>query len=451
MTLLTRHLRAVEEEALTGSALQEARDEVMWIYTQHLQTEIEPFQDYLQVVDPADTDELEIPDEEEIEFQYQWDSRWTEEEYMKLLFRLRQHWYQSETWDDLFRFVVRSQPRLMESYNYRMSRMISEWKYQQEKGLLWKEWAERVLSRGPFPEGPSNEEDWIPEGGNFRRYVSITNPPRMPDDVLIPPMDFASSATDSPSGGYASPSGGAQQRGEEGPTRGSPVHEERRTLTPEEERDLERQRAMQAMREITAPRQASAEQDGPRYDWDTLYDAPLGLPMELPNRVSNPGTPPTGGQDSTRGPATSPGSPSTPGSWSDERDDLDEEATRETGGQRENTSWAPVITRRSMIPTPVPRKTTLASHEKGGQWGQEQGRDEPGLAAVEEEARPPWGTSGKHPAVRGYEPTPTGPPQQGDTQPQRLNFNTQIEGDHEPCFICNEPGHVSGRCPGGWR
>ena len=39
VTLLTRHLRVVEEEALTGSALQEARDEVMRIYTQHLQTE----------------------------------------------------------------------------------------------------------------------------------------------------------------------------------------------------------------------------------------------------------------------------------------------------------------------------------------------------------------------------------------------------------------------------
>ena len=55
----------------------------------------------------------------------------------------------------------------MESHNYRMSRMISEWKYQQEKGLLWKEWAERVLNYGPFPEGPSNEDDWILEGGNF--------------------------------------------------------------------------------------------------------------------------------------------------------------------------------------------------------------------------------------------------------------------------------------------
>ena len=395
----------MEEEALTGSALQEARDEVMQIYTQHLQTEIEPFQDYLRVVDPADTDALEIPDEEEIEFQYQRNTRWTEEEYIKLLFRLRWHWYQSSTWDDLFHFVVRSRPRLMESHNYRMSHMISEWKYQQEKGLLWKEWAEWVLNHGPLPEGPSNEEDWIPEGGNFRRYVSITNPPRMPDDVLTPPIDFASSATDSPREGYASPREGAQPRDEEGPTRGSPIHEERRTLTPAEERDVERQRAVQAVREITAPQQASTEQDGPRYDWDALYDAPLGLPIELPNRVSDPGTPPTGGRESTREPVTSQRSPSTPGSRSeketDERNDPDEKAIRGTGGQRENTLPAPVTTRKSRIPTPDPRKTTLASHGKGGHLGRDQGRDEPGLTAVEEEASTTMGNPREMPSDAG--------------------------------------------------
>ena len=332
-------------------------------------------------MDPADTDVLEIPDEEEIEFQYQRDMRWTEEEYMRLLFQLRQHWYQSEIWDDLFRFVVRSRPRLMESHNYRMSRMISEWKYQQEKGLLWKEWAERVLNHGLLPEGPSNEEDWIPEGGNFRRYVSITNPPRMPDDVLTPPIDFASSTTDSAREGYNSP------RDEGGPTRGSPIHEERRTLTPAEERDVERRWAVQ---EITASRQASAEQDGPRYDWDALYDAPLGLPIELPNRVSDPRTPPTGGRESTRELVTSQRSPSTTGSRSeketDERNDLDDHATRGTGGQRENTLPAPVTTRRSRIPTPDPRKTTLASHGKGGHLGRNQGRDKPEPTTVDGEA-----------------------------------------------------------------
>ena len=218
---------------------------------------------------------------------------------------------------------------------------------------------------------------------------------------------------------------------------------------------MERQRAVQAVWEITAPRQASTKQDGPRYDWDALYDAPLGLPIELPNRVSDPRTPPTGGRESTREPVTSQRSPSTPGSRlekeTEERNDLDEKAIRGTGGQRENTLPAPVTTRKSRIPTPDPHKTTLASHRKGGHLGRDEGCGEPGLTTADEEVRPPWGTLGKRPAMQGYEPTPMGPPQQGDTQPQRLNFDTPIEGDYGPCFICSEPGHVSGRCPGGWR
>ena len=240
VTLLNQHLQAVANEGLTGSTLQEARDEVMRIYTQHLQAEIEPFQDYLRVVDPADTDELEIPDEEEIEFTYQRNKPWTEEEYMRLLFRLRQHWYQSETWDDLFRFVVRSHPRLLESHNYRMSHMISEWKYQQEKGLLWKEWAEQALSRETHPEGPPDEEDWIPSGGNFQRYVSVTNLPRMPDDVLIPLVESTSSTTGSLRGGHASPRGEVEvppQRDEF--SRESPPREEQHTMTSKKERDTE--------------------------------------------------------------------------------------------------------------------------------------------------------------------------------------------------------------------
>ena len=455
VSLLNQHLRAVEKEALTGSALQEARDEVMRIYSHHLQTEIEPLLDYLRVVDPADVDELEIPDEEEIEFQYHRNTRWTEEEYIRLLFQLRRHWYQSATWDDLFRFVVRSRPRLMESHNYRMSHMISEWRYQQEKGLLWKEWAERVLNYEPFPEGPSNEEDWIPEGGNFRRYVSITNPPRMPDDVLIPPTDFASSVTDSPREGHTSPKEGAPPREEEEPRREGPTQEEKSALTPAEERDVERRRAVQAVREITAPRQTSAEQDGQRYDWDALCDAPLGLPTELPNRVSDPGTPPIESRGVTRGPESAqkqmPSPKSRPGEAISVGNGPDGQVARGTGGRKEDTLPTQVTKRRSRIPIPVPRVSDTAIQDEGGQLGREQGYSGQEFTTREREVPPLWETVEKRQEVRGYEPTPTGPPPQGDAQPQRLNFETPIEGDYGPCFICNEPGHVSGRCPGGWR
>ena len=56
----------------------------MQIYGLHLEMEVEPFQDYLQAVQPKDTDELDIPAESEIEFNYKPKTQWTEEEYIWL-------------------------------------------------------------------------------------------------------------------------------------------------------------------------------------------------------------------------------------------------------------------------------------------------------------------------------------------------------------------------------
>ena len=82
----------------------------MQIYGRHLETEVEPFRDYLRAVLPEDTDELDIPAESEVEFNYGPETQWTEEEYIRLRFKLRRHWYASKTWDDLFRFVVHCLP-----------------------------------------------------------------------------------------------------------------------------------------------------------------------------------------------------------------------------------------------------------------------------------------------------------------------------------------------------
>ena len=82
----------------------------MQIYGRHLETEVKPFRDYLRAVRPKDTDELDIPAESEVEFNYGPETQWTEEEYIRLRFKLQRHWYTSETWDDLFRFIVRCLP-----------------------------------------------------------------------------------------------------------------------------------------------------------------------------------------------------------------------------------------------------------------------------------------------------------------------------------------------------
>ena len=45
--LLSHHLYVVQSQNLKGLALEQARDEVMQIYGCYLETEVEPFRDYL--------------------------------------------------------------------------------------------------------------------------------------------------------------------------------------------------------------------------------------------------------------------------------------------------------------------------------------------------------------------------------------------------------------------
>ena len=54
----------------------------------------------------------------------------------------------------------------------------------------------------------------------------------------------------------------------------------------------ERQRAIQAVRDITTGQPTPTLEENQMYDWDGQFDETLGLPIQLRNRVSNPGTPP---------------------------------------------------------------------------------------------------------------------------------------------------------------
>ena len=165
----------------------------MQIYGHHLEMEVKPFWDYLRAVRPEDMDELDIPAESEVEFNYRPETQWTEEEYIWLQFKLRRNWYTSETWDDLFCFVVCCLPRMMESHHQNMSRLIAEWHYQQEKGLTWKEWAEGILDRRPVEGTPLEETDLNRQGSG---HPELTIPgwyPPMLEDVLMPPVVSASS------------------------------------------------------------------------------------------------------------------------------------------------------------------------------------------------------------------------------------------------------------------
>ena len=54
----------------------------------------------------------------------------------------------------------------------------------------------------------------------------------------------------------------------------------------------ERQRAVQAVRDITTGQPTPTLEENQMYNWDGQFDETLGLPIQLRNRVSDPGTPP---------------------------------------------------------------------------------------------------------------------------------------------------------------
>ena len=49
---------------------------------------------------------------------------------------------------------------------------------------------------------------------------------------------------------------------------------------------------MQAVKDITTVQPTSTPEENQMYDWDGQFDDTLGLPIQLRNRVSDPGTPP---------------------------------------------------------------------------------------------------------------------------------------------------------------
>ena len=55
---------------------------------------------------------------------------------------------------------------------------------------------------------------------------------------------------------------------------------------------LRNDRAMQAVKDITTGQPTSTLKENQMYDWDGQFDDMLGLPIQLRNRVSDPGTPP---------------------------------------------------------------------------------------------------------------------------------------------------------------
>ena len=112
----------------------------------------------------------------------------------------------------------------------------------------------------------------------------------MPEDVLIPPVVLASSKSleEDP---QQIPDYGSTQGNQHLPS-AQPSAPVGRTPTPEDWQAEEQWRAVQVVKDITTRQPTSTLEENQMYNWDGQFDDMLGLPIQLRNRVSDPGTPP---------------------------------------------------------------------------------------------------------------------------------------------------------------
>ena len=154
----------------------------------------------------------------------------------------------------------------MESHHQSMSRLIAEWRYQQEKGLTWKEWAEGMLDRRPIEGAPLEGTDLSRQE---LRCPELTVPgwhPPMLEDVLIPPVVSASSESleEEP---QRIPNYSSTQGDQHLPS-AQPSAPVSRTPTPEDRQAEEQWRAMQAVKDITTRQPTSTLEENQMFDWD---------------------------------------------------------------------------------------------------------------------------------------------------------------------------------------
>ena len=180
---------------------------------------------------------------------------------------------------------------MMESHHQNMTRLTAKWCYQQEKGLTWKEWGEGILDGRPIEGAPQERTNLSRQGkGCPESVVPSWYPPPMPEDVLIPPVVSVSSGSSEEEPQWT-PDHGPDQGNRHQPNTqpNAPISQ---TSALEDKRMEERQRAVQAVRDITTGQPTPTLEENQMYDWDGQFDETLGLPIQLRNRGRDWGTPP---------------------------------------------------------------------------------------------------------------------------------------------------------------
>ena len=220
---------------------------------------------------------------------------------------------------------------------------------------------------------------------------------------------------------------------------------------PEDRQTEEWQRAVQAVRDITTGQPTPTLEENQMCDWDGQFDETLGLPIQLRNRVSDPGTPPVRASPRASGYGGGVGGATVNiGSGhglymvtKDTRGNGTGEA-KELPPQQEECRTVPPT------PQPQPQKTQAAEGKVGWTSLQEICRQVEFAPSGEGPSREtftgPWDAGTREEPL---EPTPYGPPRTEDVRPQCLDFSTNAPIYPTPCQICGSPDHQTDYCQGG--
>ena len=245
--------------------------------------------------------------------------------------------------------------------------------------------------------------------------------PRIGSTKLVPPN--AGGCTDSPSGlsiiqiiGRGAPADPWpwSQPSKPAPAECSVQHPCQPNFRIRGQTDGGQQRAVQAVRDITIGQPTPTLEENQMYDWDGQFNETLGLPIQLRNRVSDPGTPPV--RASRRVPVSGGGvigATADIGSGPRLNTVTEDEKGNGTGEADELPPWQGES--RIVPPTPEPRaRETQTAESTVGRTSPQEVRRQVDFATSEEgPGRETFAGPGDVGAQRkSLEPTPYGPPEQ---------------------------------------
>ena len=171
--LLNEHIYQASAEGLHGSALEELREETQREYAVLLRKELQPTLEYFEFIDEELIEEVPLKEEDDPNFDYPPGYDFREGDYMWLLFKIQQHFAHRNVWNEVFRFINRTQPLRRASHKQALVELTEMWQELFDKSIRVKRIAQRALEA-------TNRDEGVHPGRGYEEQP--------PADNLIPPM-----------------------------------------------------------------------------------------------------------------------------------------------------------------------------------------------------------------------------------------------------------------------